>query len=57
MYLGNDLGKFRQADLRREADAFRKAGETRAARAADHRAAARTVLRAAATLLLWPIKH
>jgi len=57
MYLGNDLGKYRQADLRREADAFRKAGETRAARSAEHRATTRTVLRAAMSLLLWPIKH
>ena len=57
MYLGNDLGKYRQADLRREADAFRKSGETRAARSVEHRATARKVMSAAATMLLWPIKH
>ena len=57
MYLGNDLGKYRQADLRREAEAFRMAKGTRAARAAERRATARNVVTHAVSLLLWPVKR
>ena len=53
----NDLGKYRQADLLREAAAFRMTKGTRAARAAERRASARRVVTHTLSLLLWPIKH
>jgi hypothetical protein len=57
MYSNSDLGRFRQADLLREAAASRMASETAAARSAEHRATVRRVLTTAVSLLLWPIKH
>jgi hypothetical protein len=57
MYSNSDLGRFRQADRVREAEAYRRAGQTAAARAAERRATVRTVLSAAVSLLLWPIRH
>jgi hypothetical protein len=57
MYSNSDLGRFRQADLMREAEGYRRASQTAAARAAERRATARKVLSTASTLLLWPIKH
>lgn len=53
----NELGRYRQADLMREAEAFRMTKATRAARAAERRTAVRRVVTHAASLLLWPIKH
>jgi hypothetical protein len=57
MYTNSDLGRFRQADLRREAESFRRSRETSAARSAERRAAVRKVVSTAASMLLWPIKH
>jgi hypothetical protein len=57
MYSNSDLGRFRQADLVREAEAYRRASQTASARAAERRATARKVLSSASALLLWPIKH
>jgi hypothetical protein len=57
MYIGNDLGKYHQADLMRQAQAARLAGETASAKAAEGRATMRKVLSAAVSMLLWPIKH
>ena len=57
MYSNSDLGRFRQADRMREAQAFRRAGQTSAARAAERRSTVRTVLSTAVSLLLWPIRH
>jgi hypothetical protein len=57
MYSNSDLGRFQQADRLREANAFRRAGETSAARAAERRGTVRKVLGAAVSMLLWPIKH
>jgi hypothetical protein len=57
MYIGNDLGKYHQADLMRQAEAARLAGETASAKAAEGRATMRKVLSAAVSMLLWPIKH
>jgi hypothetical protein len=53
----NEMGRYRQADLLREAEAFRLTKSTRAARAAERRMTARRVLTHAASLLLWPVKH
>jgi hypothetical protein len=53
----NDMGRYRQADLLREAEAFRLTKSTRAARAAERRTAARRVVTHAVSMLLWPIKH
>ena len=57
MYIGNDLGRYHQADLMRQAEASRLAGETASARAAERRATMRKVLSAAVSMLVWPIKH
>jgi len=57
MYIGNDLGRYHQADLMRQAVAARLAGETASAQAAKRRANLRKVFSAAASMLLWPIKH
>jgi hypothetical protein len=57
MYSNSDLGRFQQADRLREAEAFRRAGETSEARAAERRATVRKVLGTAVSLLIWPIKH
>ncbi len=57
MYSNSDLGRFQQADRVREAAAYRRAGETAAARAAERRATARKVMSTAVALLLWPVKH
>jgi hypothetical protein len=57
MYIGNDLGRYHQADLMRQANAARLAGETAAAQAAKRRADLRKVFGAAVTMLLWPIRH
>jgi hypothetical protein len=57
MYSNSDLGRFQQADRLREAQAFRRAGETSVARAAERRATVRRVMGTAVSLLLWPVKH
>jgi hypothetical protein len=57
MYSNSDLGRARQADLRREAAAYRLASETAGARAAERRATVRRVLGTAVAMLLWPIRH
>jgi len=57
MYMGNDLGRYHQADLMRQAQASRLAKETASAQAAERRATMRKVVSAAASMLLWPIKH
>jgi hypothetical protein len=57
MYSNSDLGRARQADRMREAAAYRMAGETSAAQAAERRATVRRVLGTAVSLLLWPIRH
>jgi hypothetical protein len=57
MYSNSDLGRFLQADRMREAEAFRRAGETAAVRAAERRTTVRRVLGTAVSLLLWPVKH
>lgn len=57
MYIGNDLGRYHQADLMRQAKAAQLAGETAAAQAAKRRADLRRVFGAAVTMLLWPIRH
>jgi hypothetical protein len=57
MYSNSDLGRFQQADRLREAEAYRRAGETAGARAAERRATVRRVMSTAVTLLLWPVKH
>jgi hypothetical protein len=57
MYSNSDLGKFQQADRMREAEAYRRAGETASARSAKHRSTVRKVLGTAISLLLWPIRH
>lgn len=57
MYIGNDLGRYHQADLMRQAAAARMAGETASAQAAQRRATLRKVLSTAVSMLLWPIRH
>jgi hypothetical protein len=57
MYSNSDLGRARQADLLREAAAYRLASQTAAARAAEQRATVRRVLGTTVSLLLWPIRH
>jgi len=57
MYIGNDLGRYHQADLMRQAEASRLAGETASAKAAERRATMRKVLSGAVSMLIWPIKH
>jgi len=57
MYIGNDLGRFHQADLMRQAEASRLAKETAYVQAAERRATVRKVLSAAVSMLLWPIRH
>ena len=57
MYIGNDLGRYHQADLMRQAEASRLGKETASAQAAERRATMRKVLSAAVSMLLWPIKH
>jgi hypothetical protein len=57
MYSNSDLGRFRQADLMREAEASRLASQTAAARRAENRATVRKVMTTAVSFLLWPVKH
>jgi hypothetical protein len=57
MYTSGDLGRARQADMMRRAEANRLSRETSAARSAERRDGARKVLGAAMSLLLWPVKH
>ena len=57
MYIGNDLGRYHQADLMRQAEASRLAGQTASAQAAKRRAELRKVFGAALSMLLWPIRH
>ncbi len=53
----SEMAKYQIQDRVREADAFRAAGATRAARAGQRQGKVRKVLAAAATGLLWPIKR
>jgi hypothetical protein len=57
MYTSGDLGRARQADMMRRAEANRLSNEASAARAAERRSGARRVFGAAFSMLLWPVKH
>ena len=57
MYIGNDLGRYHQADLMRQAEGARLAKQTASAQAAERRATLRKVLSAAVSMLIWPIRH
>ena len=57
MYGTQDMARYRQAQLMREAEAFRRTKDTRAAHSAERRAAVRKMLATAVGLVLWPIKH
>jgi hypothetical protein len=57
MYGTQDMARYRQAQLMREAEAFRRTKDTRAAHSAERRATVRKMLATAVGLVLWPIKH
>jgi hypothetical protein len=57
MYTSGDLGRARQADMMRRAEANRLSREVSAARSVDRRMGARRVFGAAFSMLLWPVKH
>jgi hypothetical protein len=57
MYIGNDLGRYHQADLMRQAEGARLAGQTRSAQSAHRRATLRRVVSMATATLLWPVRH
>jgi hypothetical protein len=57
MYPSGDLGRARQAEMMRRAEANRLSRETSAARSAERRAGVRKVFGAAVSVLLWPVKH
>jgi hypothetical protein len=52
-----DLARERIQDMVRQAEAFRRSRDTRAARAAERHGTVRRVATAAVSALLWPVKH
>jgi hypothetical protein len=55
--LSGEMAKYQIADRVREADAERRARQTRRSRMADERSFGRRVSRAAIAVVLWPVKH
>ena len=56
-HLGTELARGRMDERMRAAQAYRLGAETRAARAAGHRAGARRVAATIVHVLAWPIRH
>jgi hypothetical protein len=54
---GSELAKQRIDDLVRDADAYRRSREARAARAGEMRGMLRRVARPVVSALLWPVRH
>jgi hypothetical protein len=55
--LSGEMAKFQIADRVREADAERRARQTRRSRMADERSFTRRVGRAAIAVVVWPVRH
>jgi hypothetical protein len=57
MFSTQDLARYRMDDRLREAEAYRRSKASLAGRTAEHRDRFRRIGTAAATMLLWPVKH
>jgi hypothetical protein len=57
MFSTQDLARYRMDDRLREAEAYRRSKASLAGRTAAHRDRFRRIGTAAATMLLWPVKH
>jgi hypothetical protein len=55
--LSGDMARYQIADRVREAEAERRARQTRRSRMADERSVGRRMARAAVAVVLWPVKH
>jgi hypothetical protein len=55
--LGGEMAKYQIADRVREAEAERRARQTRRSRMADERSLSRRVGRAALAAVMWPVRH
>jgi hypothetical protein len=55
--LSEEMARYRIADRVREAEAERRARQTRRSKMADERSIGRRVSRAAAAVVLWPVRH
>jgi hypothetical protein len=56
-HLSTDLARARMDQRLHEAEAFRRARETRGVQAAERRATLRKIAAATAHILVWPIRH
>jgi hypothetical protein len=57
MFSTQDLARYRMEERMHEAEAFRRSKASLAGRTVAHRDRFRRIGTAAATMLLWPVKH
>jgi hypothetical protein len=55
--LSGDMARYQIADRVREAEAERRARQTRRSKMADERSFSRRIGRAAIAVVAWPVKH